>query len=394
MKALARDAHTLILDEPTAVLAPQETTELLAWLRSFADNGNAVVLITHKLREALAIADDVTVLRRGRVVRSGPSLEETVDSLSSALLGSEDGRHDPVRAEPAASASADKDRGVVASLRQVTIVDERGIPRVRNASLDVRAGEMLGIAAIEGSGQRELLRALAGRASTVQGTIALPLAVGFVPEDRHRDALVLDFSLTENVALAGAGARRGRVPWSAFRTTTASLISLFDVRGGDAGTRARALSGGNQQKLVLARELDGSPPSSWSRIRRADWTFARRSDVHDRLRAAAAGGSAVVVFSSDLDEVLSLATRVFAVHAGTVHECTRDRDAVGRAMLGRRVIGTASPQGHDADPARWRMLSLLAYGRAARHVALVRGERRVAAACRHVGRSRPAKRRG
>lgn len=334
VKALARDARTLILDEPTAVLAPRETTELLAWLRSFADEGNAVVLITHKLREALAISDDVTVLRRGRVVRSGPALEETLDSLSSALLGGDDEAHGdeprPVSDEPAAAAR----HNVVAELRDVTIRDERGVPRLRDTSLDVRAGEILGIAAIEGSGQRELLRALGGRLGATQGIVELPVDVGFVPEDRHRDALVLDFSLTENVALKGAGTRTGRLSWSTIRATTASLIARFDVRGGDTGTRADALSGGNQQKLVLARELDGSPALLVVENPTRGLDIRATKDVHDRLRAAAASGAAVVVFSSDLDEVLALANRVFVVHAAAVRECPHDREAVGRAMLG------------------------------------------------------------
>ena len=333
VKALARDAQTLILDEPTAVLAPQETAELLAWLRSFADSGNAVVLITHKLREALAVANDVTVLRRGRVVRSGRAPEETVDSLSSALLGDDEMMRRPVESV-ASEAGRDRRSAAVAVLKHVTIVDERGVPRVRDTSLEVRAGEVLGIAAIEGSGQRELLRALSGRVRPTQGTIELPGVVGFVPEDRHRDALVLDFTLTENVALKGAGDRRGRLGWSALRADTASLIAHFDVRGGDTSARARVLSGGNQQKLVLARELGGSPVLLVVENPTRGLDIRATTEVHDRLRAAAAAGAAVVVFSSDLDEVLSLATRVFVVHAGTVRECAHDRDAVGRAMLG------------------------------------------------------------
>jgi simple sugar transport system ATP-binding protein len=144
----------------------------------------------------------------------------------------------------------------------------------------------------------------------------------------------LDFSLAENVALSGAGQRRGRLDWSEWRATTASLIARFDVRGGDASARARALSGGNQQKLVLARELNESPALLVveNPTRGLDIRAAR--DVHERLRAAAAAGAGVVVFSSDLDEVLALATRVLVVHAGVVRECERDRDLVGRAMLG------------------------------------------------------------
>jgi simple sugar transport system ATP-binding protein len=342
VKALARDARTLILDEPTAVLAPQETTELLAWLRSFATEGNAVVLITHKLREALSIADDITVLRRGRVVRSGSSQGATLDSLSSDLLGIDADASRLVGLDPThpsdvpapRSQSMRRQEPVVAAAHDLTIVDVRDVARIHNATFDIRPGEILGVAAIEGSGQYELLRALSGRVPPTDGTLDRTASVGFVPEDRQRDALVLDFSLAENVALSGAGQRRGRLDWSEWRATTASLIARFDVRGGDASARARALSGGNQQKLVLARELNESPALLVVENPTRGLDIRATRDVHERLRAAAAAGAGVVVFSSDLDEVLALATRVLVVHAGVVRECECDRDLVGRAMLG------------------------------------------------------------
>jgi simple sugar transport system ATP-binding protein len=331
VKALARNARVLILDEPTAVLAPQEIAELLTWLRSFANAGNSVVLITHKLREALSIADDITVLRRGRVVFAGSAIGMTIAALSSAMLGAEPSASD---AKVPTAQATDARAAVVVTARDVVIVDQHGVPRVRGASFEIRGGEILGIAAIEGAGQSELLRALGGRTATIGGTLETPTSVGFVPEDRQRDALVLDFSLVENVALKRAGDRRGRIDWGDIRTRTEGLIARFDVRGGAAPTAARALSGGNQQKLVLARELDESPsllvvenPTRGLDIRAAQ-------DVHTRLRAAAAVGAAVVMYSSDLDEVLSLSHRVLVLHAGAARECERDRDAVGRAMLG------------------------------------------------------------
>jgi general nucleoside transport system ATP-binding protein len=331
VKALARGARTLILDEPTAVLAPREADELLAWLRRFADDGHAVVLITHKLHEALAIADDITVLRRGKVVTHSRAADLTPTSLAAALLGED-------LAPPHERALVDvEDHGrepVIASARHIDVIDERGVTMIRDATLEIRRGEIVGIAAVEGAGQRELLRAFASRIAVAAGEMELPPSIGFVPEDRHRDALVLDFSLAENVALRGAGARRGRVPWGAMRARTAALVERFDVRGGGAATRARALSGGNQQRFVLARELDGSPallvvenPTRGLDIR------AIRS-VHERLAAVAASGTAVLVYSSDLDEVLALATRIVAVHAGTLRDVPLDREAVGRAILG------------------------------------------------------------
>ncbi|MGH7615833.1 MAG: ABC transporter ATP-binding protein [Gemmatimonadaceae bacterium] len=329
VKALARDAHTLILDEPTAVLAPRETRELLAWLRAFTGDGKSVVLITHKLREALAIADDVTVLRRGRVALAGLAAGMTLDALSSALLGTEPAGTTP--AEPTVGRSRGSD---VVRVQNISIDDANGATRVRGATLEVRAGEMLGVAAVEGSGQHELLRALAGRVPITDGALDAPDSIGFVPEDRHRDALILDFSLADNVALRGAGARRGRLDRSALRSKATELIARFDVRGGSATTAGRALSGGNQQKFVLARELDGSPALLVVENPTRGLDIRATRDVHDRLRAAAAAGAAVVVYSSDLDEVLSLATRVVVVHGGVVRECAIDRDAVGRAMLG------------------------------------------------------------
>jgi simple sugar transport system ATP-binding protein len=188
---------------------------------------------------------------------------------------------------------------------------------------------------VEGSGQRELLRALAGRLAPTAGTLELPRAVGFVPEDRQHDALLLDFSLAENLALRDAGTRRGRMRWTWWADETRRLLAAFDVRSAGPTAPARALSGGNQQKLVLARELRGEVaalvvenPSRGLDIRATD-------DVHRRLRDARAAGTAVVVYSGDLDEVLLLADRVLVVHAGQVREAPAvDRDLVGRAMLG------------------------------------------------------------
>lgn len=330
VKALARDARTLILDEPTAVLAPAEAEELLHWLRAFADQGNAVVLITHKLPEALAVADRVTVLRRGRVVLDSAAGALTARGLAAALLGEE------LPAVPTSPhpAPVPPSGNVVVSMKHATLLDERGVTVLREADLEVRGGEIVGLAAVEGSGQRELLRVLAMRARPDRGEIRLPPKLGFVPEDRHRDALVLDFTLAENVALKGAGARHGIVRWSTFEMLTRTLIRDFDVRGGDTARMARALSGGNQQKLILARELDSSPTLLVVENPTRGLDIRATQEVHDRLRAVAASSAAIVLYSSDLDEVLQLASRIFVLHAGRLRECSLDRDAVGRAMLG------------------------------------------------------------
>lgn len=327
VKALARHARTLILDEPTAVLAPIEAKALLRWLRQFAAAGNSVVLITHKLREAIAIADDVTVLRRGRVVLAVGASTLTMSALTTAMLGDDVAAAD----ERVALRTAGP---VVGAARHVDLCDGRGATVVRDATFDIHAGEVLGIAAVEGAGHRELLRALAGRTTIALGDLRLPSTIGFVPEDRHRDGLVLEFAAPQNVALRDAGVRRGRIAWNEVRLRTIQLIRAFDVRGGNARSPVRSLSGGNQQKLVLAREIDGAPALLVveNPTRGLDVRAAR--EVHERLRSASTSGAAVVIYSSDLDEVLALATRILVIHAGVVRETTRDRDAVGRAMLG------------------------------------------------------------
>jgi simple sugar transport system ATP-binding protein len=334
-KALARKARLLILDEPTAVLAPGEVDDLLRWLRNFAAVGHAVVLITHKLREALAVADDVSVLRRGRIVHAGAAAAASSALLTEAMVGS-------------ATATFSREEGTSAELggtvmfdaAHVSIADSRGRTTINDATFTARSGEILGIAAVEGAGQHELLRALAGRTKIVSGVLTRPSLVGFVPEDRHRDAVLLDRSLTENVALRGAGTRRGVVDWASFHARTASLLSSFDVRASGPGAAVRSLSGGNQQKLVLARELaseHGSLPDALvveNPTRGLD--VRATAAVHDRLRAARDRGAAVVLYSSDLDEVLTLASRVLVLFGGTARELPVDREEVGRAMLGLR----------------------------------------------------------
>lgn len=343
-KALMRRAGILVLDEPTAVLPPLEAAELLRWLRGFADEGNAVVLITHKLDEALRVADDVTVLRRGRTVLTAPRTEVSASSLARAMLGpTEAGEAEALAAATSRAGFRELPTDLVFRAERMSIADPRGSVRIRDASFSVRAGEIVGIAAVEGSGQRELLRALAGRLTIASGKLDAPNAVGFVPADRHRDAVLLDRRLVENVALRGAGARRGRMAWKALTVRTESLMRAFDVRAQGPYARMRTLSGGNQQKLVLARELDDENLAAHRAIVVENPTrgldVRATSEMHARLRAARDAGAAVVMYSSDIDEVLQLADRVFVVFAGTVREAPVDREVVGRLMLGAEPRG-------------------------------------------------------
>ncbi len=342
VKALARDVTLLILDEPTAVLAPAEAVELLRWIRGYADAGNAVVLITHKLRDALAVADDITVLHHGRTVLTTAARDTDQQSVADAMLGGASAvRANAFSGRDTSDANGNgvydstsaSSRPPVLALTAVTVRAANGVDRVRSATLQVRAGEIVGIGAVEGAGQHELLRVLSGRLSPTSGTRTIPESVGFVPEDRHRDALLLDAPLFENTALQGAGTRQGVMDWNGFRARTAALLKRFDVRAAGADARARTLSGGNQQKLVLGRELEAAREALVVENPSRGLDFVATDAVHQALRAARDAGMAVVVYSSDLDEVLLLADRVFAMHDGTLIESTKNRDVLGRAML-------------------------------------------------------------
>lgn len=331
LKALSRDTRILILDEPTAVLTRMEARELLVRARDLVSHGGTAILITHKLRDALEFADDVTVLRRGATVWSGAVSDATEETLVSAMLGGE-----RVRAESVAGVAASNPRSAtpVMSLTNVSVRDTLGVERVKSATVAVRAGEILGVAAVEGNGQRELLRLLAGRMTADSGEVAIPPVVGFIPEDRQRDALVEDFSLRDNVALLGAGLRSGMMRWGEAREQTRELISNYDVRARDESLHARALSGGNQQKLVVGREIEGSRTALVAENPSRGLDVQATAAVHARIQAARDAGMAVVIYSSDLDEVLALANRVVVMYNGRAREVPLEHEVIGRAMVG------------------------------------------------------------
>ena len=238
--------------------------------------------------------------------------------------------------QPVHAPSSVRTRDVLV-LTGVGVENAQGVQHLRDVTVTVRAGEIVGVAAIEGAGQHELLRVMAGRMTPTRGTATLPSGVGFAPEDRHKDAVVLDATITENVALKGAGRRHGIMPWSALREAARTLMQLRDVRATDAQAAVRTLSGGNQQKLVLGRELSGSPEALVVENPTRGLDIRATADVHAALRAARDQGTAVIVYSSDLDEVLALADRVIVVAEGHVREVAANRDAVGRAMLAPAV---------------------------------------------------------
>ena len=327
LKALATGARILLLDEPTALLTPPEVEELQGLIREFVASGGAVALITHKLREVLGTSDRVTVLRRGIVTLRGATADQTEQSLAHAMIGAERG----------ASSEAGVAKSEARSGEQRAPFGMLGAT-VGIADIELRAGELVGIAAVEGNGHRELLRAIAGLDAfpgvRVKGTVA------FVPEDRTAEGLIGELSLTENLVL-GLGAdprwtRGARLDWNAARQRASELIEAFAIVAPGPDARAGTLSGGNQQKLLLARALEGQPavlvmenPTRGLDVRTTD-------EMHRRLRGAASARVTVIVHSTDLDEVLALADRVLVVHRQEVREAPRgaDRRQVGAMMLG------------------------------------------------------------
>jgi ABC-type uncharacterized transport system ATPase subunit len=340
VKALAGDARVLLLDEPTAVLAPAEAEELLRMIRSFTATGGSAVLITHKLDEALRAADRVTVLRHGAVTHTGSALGETATSLAEAMVGTEPGV--PLVAQTRSRWPAPP--GTRESIR----LDALEVPResgygiaLRHGALVVRAGEIVGVAAVEGNGQRELLRAVAGRIVPLRGKLQVVQPVGFIPEDRATEGLIPSLSLTENVVLGlgadGPWVRRGRIAWREARSRTAELIREYDIAAPGPAVSAASLSGGNQQKLIVARELSRVPAVIVAENPTRGLDVAASAAVHSRLRSAAVAGAAVLFHSSDLDEVLHLADRIIVVSRGIISEAPL---GASRAEIGAMMLGT------------------------------------------------------
>jgi simple sugar transport system ATP-binding protein len=329
-KALGRDCRILILDEPTAALSPMHSAALLRWIRSYADQGRSVVLITHKLQDATAVADDVSVLRHGRTVLQGKIADFTETELLTAMLGA------PLaQSELMTERARDrKSLPALGSLHAVNAEEQVRRERIVDVSLEMSAGEIIGVAGLEGSGHRLLLRVLAGRHAPSRGTVRIPPRIAFIPEDRQREALATQLDLRENVALRGAGRRTGWSRWRGWSSATRALLRDFDVHAANERVAAHTLSGGNQQRLVLARELADSPVLIVAENPTRGLDARATADLLARLRAARDGGAAIVFYSSDLDELVAHADRIVIAYAGRIREVDRSRDAIGRALVG------------------------------------------------------------
>jgi ABC-type uncharacterized transport system ATPase subunit len=347
LKALYRGADVLILDEPTAVLTPQEALELFGILRNLTREGMSVIFITHKLNEVLEIADRITVLRRGKKVETVPKQGATEDQLARLMVGREVLlRVDKKPPEPGET---------LLTVEQVSVEDDRGLPAVRDVSFEVRAGEIVGLAGVDGNGQSELIDAITGLRSMHAGRVTvggkdventsarkvLDAGLGHIPEDRQRRGLVLDFTLAENIALHDykeePDSRFGWLFPKRLIARARRLLKAFDVRGGGPTTLASALSGGNQQKVVVAREVERDPRVLLAAQPTRGLDVGAIEFVHRRLVEERDEGRAILLVSLELEEVLSLSDRILAMFEGEiVGEYTPDvtPEELGVAMTG------------------------------------------------------------
>lgn len=351
LKVLHREARVIILDEPTAVLVPSEASALFRSIRTLTARGASVVFISHKLDEVLAFADEITVIRAGRVVGRTTPAETTPRELAGLMV-----EVAMPTVEPRTSPPGD---AVVLSVDGVTVGSPDERPLLDAVSLVVHAGEIVGVAGVEGNGQSELLAALLGRVD-YDGQITLDgqaidalstrerraLGVGYIPEDRHRDGVVLGFSLSENAALGyqqRAPIKRG---WwfdrSAAASTAADIIRRFDVRGGSPTTTAGSLSGGNQQKFIIGRELGSEPTVLVAAHPTRGVDVGAQSAVWRELVTARDAGLGTLLVSADLDELLALSDRLLVMYGGRV-VAELDPRSVTAIDLGEHMTGAHLP---------------------------------------------------
>ena len=399
LSSLYRGAEVLILDEPTAVLTPQETESLVASLRKMAEGGKTIVFISHKLDEVMRLTDCVTVLRAGRLVFEARTNETDKAQLAREMIGRDlvalraeqkerilalAGAHDMAGPAPApaprsqAPAAPQALGPVLLEAKGIHAVDDRGLPAVRGMDLSVCSGEILGIAGVDGNGQRELaetivrLRRLQGGQLLIGGSDAshwdthdfLQYSTGYIPDDRHADGLILDFDLTRNATLKlferPPFSSHGFLNYRAIAKFTWDLIQAFDVRAPGPFVRASALSGGNQQKLILARELSQAPRLIIASQPTRGLDIGAAAYVHQRLLAERDRGAGILLISADLDEIMLLSDRILVIYNGqSMGELgsqpdgthTADAQTLGLMMAGTplsRIARQGTPDGGDA----------------------------------------------
>lgn len=348
LKTLYRGADILIFDEPTAVLTPSEIDELMAIMKNLVKEGKSIILITHKLDEIRAVSDRVTVIRRGKSIETVEIAGATNADLAEMMVG----RSVSFKTEKQAS----KPKEVVLSIKDLVVNENRGVPAVKNLSLDVRAGEIVGIAGIDGNGQSELIQAITGLRKVESGSIELKgdsivglhprqiteLSVGHVTEDRHRDGLILEMMISENITLQTyykePHSKNGILNYSNITSYAKKLMEEFDVRAASELVPAAALSGGNQQKAIIAREIDRDPDLLIVSQPTRGLDVGAIEYIHKRLIEERDNGKAVLVVSFELDEILNVSDRIAVIHDGKIQGIvspeTTNKQELGVLMAG------------------------------------------------------------
>ena len=348
LKTLYRGADILIFDEPTAVLTPSEIDELMAIMKNLVKEGKSIILITHKLDEIRAVSDRVTVIRRGKSIETVEIAGATNADLAEMMVG----RSVSFKTEKQAA----QPKEVILSIKDLVVNENRGVPAVKNLSLDVRAGEIVGIAGIDGNGQSELIQAITGLRKIESGSVELKgqsivglhprqiteMSVGHVPEDRHRDGLVLEMMISENIALQTYYkeplSKKGILNYTNIIGYAKQLMQEFDVRAASEIVPASALSGGNQQKAIIAREVDRNPDLLIVSQPTRGLDVGAIEYIHKRLIQERDNGKAVLVVSFELDEILNVSDRIAVIHDGKIQGIvtpeTTNKQELGVLMAG------------------------------------------------------------
>ncbi len=351
LKTLYRGADILIFDEPTAVLTPAEILELMDIMKALVKEGKSIILITHKLDEIRAVADRVTVIRRGKSIQTVSIEGATNKDLAEMMVGrSVSFVTEKEEAQP---------KEVVLQISDLVVNENRGVPAVKELSLDVRAGEIVGIAGIDGNGQSELIQAITGLRKVKSGSIKIKgqevvglsprkiteMNVSHVPEDRHRDGLVLEMMLSENIALQTYYkeplSKNGVLNYNQINSYARKLMEEFDVRAANEIVPASALSGGNQQKAIIAREVDRNPDLLIVSQPTRGLDVGAIEYIHKRLIAERDKGKAVLVVSFELDEILNLSDRIAVIHDGKIQGIVKpsetNKQELGILMAGGEI---------------------------------------------------------
>lgn len=354
LKTLYRGADILIFDEPTAVLTPQEIKELMGIMKTLVAEGKSIIMITHKLKEIKAICDRCTVIRRGVGIGSVDVADTDTQQLANMMVGREvNFKVDKTPSNP---------KETVLNVKDLTVKDNRGIEMVKSLSLNIRAGEILGLAGVEGNGQSELIEAITGLKKVQSGTIELngkklnglsprkvtEAGVGHIPEDRHKLGLVLDFTVGENIALQTYYKKPlsnfFMMSYKAVYQKAEELIKDYDVRTPSAYTPARALSGGNQQKAIIAREVDRSPDLLIAAQPTRGLDVGAIETIHQRLIKERDKGRAVLLMSLELDEVLNVSDRIAVIYDGEIVDIVNAHET-NEQQLGLLMAGGKAKAG-------------------------------------------------